>query len=150
MAETAGGGPGKRIAQMAPSALDLALASQQLERELQDVLRAFLPLLDSLEKLCRDLSRQSPEAIVERAAAISLLAEVADESMAKVDLKPCGSAGEMVDYQGFEIVEAVPAPTVERGRVLEVVERGWTFQGQVLRRARVIVSAGTVEGAEKE
>ena len=153
MADNSGGpiDADKRLIFMpAANALDLALESQRMQSDLRDILLTFLPLLDGVEKLCRDLIRQSPEMILGRAEALSLLADVADQAKAKAGLEPCGSAGEAADYRKFDIVDAIPAPGAERGRVLDVIAQGWMFRGEVMRRARVIVSAGAADGAPKE
>lgn len=122
-------------------ALDLALESQKLEAEQDDFLIDLLPLLDGVEKLCRDLDQQPPEVSAERREALALLPEIADEAARKIDLERVGRPGEAIDRRRHEVVATVSDAERPHGTVTEVIESGWSFQGRLLRLAKVVATS---------
>lgn len=122
------------------NALDLSLASQEMESEIRDVLREFLPLLDGVERLCRHLDCQPPAAVAEKAEALALLAEIAAAAAQRIGLERTAGVGDRVDPARHEVVEAVPDTACPPGTILEILENGWTYDGKPLRRAQVVTS----------
>ncbi len=122
-------------------ALDLALESQKLEAEQDDFLLDLLPLLDGVEKLCRGLGDQPPETLEKRREALALLPEIADEAARKIGLERAGRLGEPVDRLRHEVVATVPDVERPHGTVAEVIESGWSFQGRLLRLAKVVATS---------
>jgi molecular chaperone GrpE (heat shock protein) len=120
------------------NALDLALESQRLEAETADVVRALLPLIDGVERLCRGLDRQPPDTVLGRREALALLADMSDQALGRIELERTGCVGERVDPRHHEVVETRSALPEECGIVLEVVETGFVLHGRALRLAKVV------------
>lgn len=120
------------------AALQRALDGDQAESDLREALLALLPLLDAVERLCRGLDRRPPAEVAARAEALSLLADLADQALARVGLERVGQPGESADPQRHRIEDTVPADGRAAGTVVEVMEHGWVFRGRLLRPARVV------------
>jgi molecular chaperone GrpE len=108
-----------------------------------DLAKALLPVLDNLE---RALAAAEP---IDRASAPNHLAEgvrLVYEELAGVlrgaGIESYSPTGEEFDPDWHEAMMTRPG---EEGRVLEVIEKGYRLNGQVLRPARVIVGAAGQE-----
>lgn len=93
---------------------------------------------------------------VKRARAFSERAETLDPSglvlilknfattMSKLGLEEMDTTpGTEFDPELHEAVFAVPSAEVDEGRIVETVEPGYLFEGQILRRGKVTVSSGS-------
>ena len=123
------------------NALDLAMQSQQMESEVRSLMRELLPLLDGVEKLCRGLDELPQQVLVRRADALAALAELADRIVEDIGLERDGSVGQPVDRDRHEVVDSIVADGAAVGEVVEIVESGWSYQGTLLRRAKVVAAA---------
>ena len=121
------------------NALDLALMTQKLELEWGDRLKGWLPLLDAVEKVCRDFDSHSVESLAQKAEAVSALAELAATSADRLELVRIEERNERVDPARHEVVATVITEG-PKGIIVEVREWGWEFQGRTLRRAKVVAS----------
>lgn len=121
-------------------ALDVAMASQEMESELRSVLRALLPVLDGIDRLCRHLDREPADVVARKAEALAMLADMADAAAERVGLVRSGRIGDRVDGDAQEVIQVVADSSKPTGTILEVVENGWTYDGVLLRRARVVSS----------
>ncbi len=143
MNEKSHAGPGRlpqRGTVSSLNALDLALESQKVECEIDDFVLNLLPLLDAIEKLCRGLDRKDPEAIVAKAEALAVLADMAEDAAAQVGLERFGQVGEPADRNLCEVVETLPSDDQPHGTVVEIIHGGWRIDGRVLRLASVVAS----------
>jgi molecular chaperone GrpE len=113
--------------------------SEALARGKADLARQLLPALDNLERALdagQDASAQ--EALVEG------VAMVRDELHSRLEgagVESFDPTGERFDPQLHEALSTMAREGVESGVVLETVEKGYRLNGQVLRPARVVVSA---------
>ena len=143
MSEPSDNAPGRhprRDPVSALNALDLALGSQQIESEMAEFLVALLPLLDAVEKICRDLHQKPAEVLAAKAEQLALLPELADEAMGRIGLSRFGAPGEAVDRARHEVVDTLVDESRPAGTILDVLEPGWAHQGRILRYAKVIAS----------
>ncbi|MFH8991210.1 nucleotide exchange factor GrpE [Streptomyces sp. NPDC017940] len=102
--------------------------------------------LDACGQLLADGTRRDP---AEYHHGIELVARQLESALSAEGLEVFGQAGERAAPATHRIVEMRPAPPgVADDEVLEVVRRGYRYQGQVLRPARVVVAstAGPEEG----
>jgi molecular chaperone GrpE (heat shock protein) len=134
---------------LALNALDLALEMQKMEAEMHKFVCEFLPLLDDVEMLCRDLSRAPVESVMQRAEALAMLADQADRIRTAIDLERIGEVGEIVDADRYHVVDTAPRQDKANGTVLEVNKYGWSFRGHIIRQARVVASVRTIESAQE-
>ena len=102
----------------------------------------LLPVLDSLEKAL--------EASADEGSAAEGLREGVELSL-KLFISTCGKAGitqidphgEPFDPQLQEAIAMVPNPDAEPNSVMEVMQKGYTLNGRLVRAAKVVVvSAG--------
>jgi molecular chaperone GrpE len=63
------------------------------------------------------------------------------ETLKKVGVETVDPAGEKFDPNQHEALTAVPVEGVESGQVVEVMQKGYRLDGQLIRPARVVVSA---------
>jgi molecular chaperone GrpE len=115
-----------------------------------DLVRRLLPVVDNLE---RALAAAEP---MDRNVAANHIAEgirLVHEELAGV-LRGAGvesyePAGEPFDPDWHEAVMTRPADPEAAGTVVEVLERGYRLDGQVVRPARVVVGAAEAAPEEK-
>jgi molecular chaperone GrpE len=131
------GGAGAQISAL--NAIDLALASQQMEAETRDFVVALLPVFDGIDRVRRGVALRA-DAGDTSAEAIVLVADIAEVTMARIDLERIGQVGEPVDRLRHEVVATEAVPDRAKGTVLEVVESGWVFRGVIIRPAKVVVT----------
>lgn len=129
----------KTSAISALNALDLALESQKLEVEATNATRRWLPLLDQIEKVCRDFDKLSPDDAVARGEAVAILADVAVEVASSVGLQRYEDVGLEVSSERHDVADTVVSDG-EPGRVASVHEVGWCLDGRPLRRAKVVAT----------
>ncbi|MBC8357186.1 MAG: nucleotide exchange factor GrpE [Planctomycetes bacterium] len=142
--------PKRRSPQFDPTiaslnALDVALESQKLELETVEFLRDLLPVFDGVLTMCRGLEQRSPNEIIDTAEGLSILADITDQALSRIEMKRLGQVGEVIDASCYEVIDTRSREDVPRGTVIEVLEYGWVYQGKVLRAARVVASITTSE-----
>jgi molecular chaperone GrpE len=113
--------------------------SDALARGKAELARSLLPALDNLERaLAAGEDASAHEALVEG------VAMVRDELHSRLEgagVESFDPTGERFDPQLHEALSTKPDEGTESGIVLETVERGYRLNGQVLRPAKVVVSA---------
>ena len=127
------------------NALDLALESQKLELEAEKFVKAFLPLMEAVESLCRGLQGEDAQTVLGKVEALSLLPETAEVAAAKIGLVRDGRVGELVDRSQQEVVDTELRSDLAHGTILDVVKAGWLLRGKVLQRAKVVASRRELE-----
>jgi molecular chaperone GrpE len=113
--------------------------SEALARGKADLARQLLPALDNLERAL-DVGEDASahQALVEG------VAMVRDELHSRLEgagVESFDPTGERFDPQLHEALSTRPSDGTESGVVLETLEKGYRLNGQVLRPARVVVSA---------
>lgn len=98
----------------------------------------LLGVLDSLEMGVAAGAEATAASLLEGGEATLRLLFSALE---KFGVRPVDPAGEPFDPQLHEAMVTQPSDTVEPGSVLDVVQKGYTLNGRLLRPARVIVAA---------
>lgn len=105
-----------------------------------DTIKSILPVLDDMERAIAhnvevndiDAVKQGFELVHQKFANI-LMAH---------GLKPMNAKGEVFDVDMYEAITQSPAPNEAlKGKVLEVLESGYTLNDKVLRYAKVVVGA---------
>lgn len=105
----------------------------------------LLPVLDSLEKAV-ETARGAAQGDSEDAAAAAIAEGVAlslklfVDVLAKVGISQLDPAGEPFDPQLHEAMAMVPNPDLEPNSVMEVMQKGYTLNGRLVRAAMVVVS----------
>lgn len=116
----------KRLAQR------LTLATEQKQAEL---LRDMLPLADNLERALTHAQA------AEDVAGLALIHKAFLEVLAKYGVAKIVAEKRPFDPELHEAVGTIPHPDAAPGEVIAVIEAGYTYQGKLLRPARVMVAA---------
>ncbi len=104
-----------------------------------DTIKGLLPVLDDLERAMEILKGSEDEAAVKGTSLIydKLFNYLKDKGLEIIDAK-----GKDFDTDFHEAVSQFPAPSEDlKGKVIEVVQTGYTYGGKVLRYAKVVVGA---------
>ena len=123
--------------------------SEALARGKADLARQLLPALDNLERALAvgeddARARDSATRLAELPALVQGVAMVRDELHSRLEgagVESFDPTGEKFDPQLHEALSTRPDEGTKPGVVLETVEKGYRLNGQVLRPARVVVSA---------
>ena len=102
-------------------------------------IEGLLPVLDDCERAMAMLAGSSDEAAKEGTALIynKLMDYLKTQGLARIEAK-----WEPFDTDFHEAVTQFPAPSEElKGKVIDVVQTGYTLGGKVLRYAKVVVGA---------
>ena len=102
-------------------------------------IEGLLPVLDDCERALEMLSKSSDEAAKEGTLLIynKLMDYLKTQGLERIEAK-----GEVFDTDFHEAVTQFPAPSEElKGKVIDVVQTGYTLGGKVLRYAKVVVGA---------
>ena len=102
-------------------------------------IEGLLPVLDDCERAMTMLSQSSDEAAKEGTALIynKLMDYLKTQGLARIEAK-----GEVFNTDFHEAVTQFPAPSEDlKGKVIDVVQTGYTLGGKVLRYAKVVVGA---------
>lgn len=107
----------------------------------QDVLQDLLPVIDDMER-----ARQSMEETKDVDAMLQGL-ELVFHKLKHVTqqkgLQPMGTkAGDDFDAEMHEAITQIPAPSDElKGKIVDVIEKGYTLNDKVIRFAKVVIGA---------
>lgn len=104
-----------------------------------DTVKGMLPVLDACERAMEMLASSADEAAIEGTNLIynKLMDYLKTKGLDKIEAK-----GEIFDTDLHEAVTQIPAPAEDlKGKVVDVIQTGYTFNGKVLRYAKVIVGA---------
>ena len=102
-------------------------------------IEGLLPVLDDCERAMQMLEKSSDEAAKEGTALIynKLMDYLKTQGLARIEAR-----GEVFNTDFHEAVTQFPAPSEElKGKVIDVVQTGYTLGGKVLRYAKVVVGA---------
>lgn len=104
-----------------------------------DTVKGMLPVLDACERAMEMLASSTDEAAIEGTNLIynKLMDYLKTKGLDKIEAK-----GEKFDTDLHEAVTQIPAPAEDlKGKVVDVIQTGYTFNGKVLRYAKVVVGA---------
>jgi molecular chaperone GrpE len=118
------------------AARDTAAAA---DRGMSKLAKELLPALDHLELALRAVEgHEGAEDVVK---GFRLVHEELIGALGRVGIQPFSPQGEPFDPNEHEAMASQPAEDAESGTVIEVYQRGYRLNGQVLRPARVVVAA---------
>jgi molecular chaperone GrpE len=123
--------------------------SEALARGKAELARELLPALDNLERAleagddarARDSATRLMEVHQALVKGVAMVREELNNRLEGAGVESFDPTGEKFDPQLHEALSTKPEEGTESGVVLETVEKGYRLNGQVLRPARVVVSA---------
>jgi molecular chaperone GrpE len=106
----------------------------------------LLPVLDSLEKALEATVGAGAEDARTLGEGVELSLKLFLSTCEKAGLSQVDPHGEPFDPQLHEAIAMVPNPDAEPNSVMEVMQKGYTLNGRLVRAARVVV----VQGEDKQ
>jgi molecular chaperone GrpE len=103
--------------------------------------RALLPVLDNLDRALASAEPDERAGEKTLAEGVRLVREELAGVLERNGIESYEPAGEPFDPHWHEAMMTRPASSEDSGKVLEVLEKGYRLDGQVLRPARVVVGA---------
>ncbi|GHA75666.1 molecular chaperone GrpE [Pontibacter akesuensis] len=107
----------------------------------QDVLGALLPVIDDMERARQSMeSNIDPEVMKQ---GLDLVFNKLNQVTQQKGLKPMDlKAGDDFDSDTQEAITQIPAPSDElKGKIVDVIEKGYTLNEKVIRFAKVVIGA---------
>ncbi len=106
----------------------------------EKLINDLFPVLDSLEKAVETAAgTEGAEAIAE---GVSLSLKLFVDTLGKSGVEQIDPLGEPFDPQLHEAMTMVPNPDAEPNSVMDVMAKGYTLNGRLVRAAKVIVVKG--------
>lgn len=104
-----------------------------------DTIKGMLPVLDDCQRAMQILAGSSDEAAKE---GTSLIYNKLTDYLKTLGLSEIEAKGAEFDTDFHEALTQIPAPSEElKGKVVDVIQTGYTLNGKVLRYAKVVVGA---------
>tara|TARA_B100001989_G_scaffold235870_1_gene197416 strand:+ start:432 stop:1040 length:609 start_codon:yes stop_codon:yes gene_type:complete len=106
----------------------------------EKLLSDLLPVIDSLEKAVEAAkTTENPDSMAE---GIRLSLKLFVSTLEKAGIAIVDPLGEPFDPQLHEAMAMVPNPDAEQNSVMDVMQRGYTLNGRLVRAAKVVVVKG--------
>lgn len=106
----------------------------------EDVFKLFLPTLDDFERAMK--ANETAEDLAAVKEGFQLIYNKMKNSFTGKGLEEMKCMGEAFNSDTMEALTNIPAPSEElKGKVVDVIEKGYLLNGKVIRFAKVIVGA---------
>jgi molecular chaperone GrpE len=115
-------------------------AAEAAARGKAELARELIPVVDNLERALEATGDDDREAARSLAKGVTLVLEELRTTLARAGVESYDPGGEPFDPIWHEALQTRVAEGEEAGTVVEVLEKGYRLDGQVLRPARVVVS----------
>jgi molecular chaperone GrpE len=105
----------------------------------EDVFKLLLPVLDDFDRAMASMEKATEVAAVREG--VVLIHQKLTKELGGRGLRPFDPKGEVFDPEVHEAVTQFPASDDMKGKVVDVLERGYTLNDKVIRFAKVVVGA---------
>ena len=116
-------------------------AEQEAEKArkfaLEKFVKELLPVVDSLEKALESMQEDASDVHRE---GVSMTLKMQLDVLAKFGVESIEPQGEPFDPQMHEAMAMVPNPELEPNTVMDVMQKGYSLNGRLVRPAMVVVS----------
>lgn len=103
-----------------------------------DIIKELLPILDDFERAIANNDKSNDLEVIKEG--FKLIHHKLSHNLSNKGLKAMESMNEIFDVNKHEALTQIPAPTEElKGKVVDVVEKGYLLNDRVLRFAKVVV-----------
>jgi molecular chaperone GrpE len=104
----------------------------------QDVIVALLPVLDDFERALKEISKSDDK---EMYKGVELIGNKLKETLKSKGLEEIkAKEGDVFDAEVHDAITQIPSPNKKlKGKVLDVVEKGYTLGDKILRHPKVVV-----------
>ena len=105
-----------------------------------DIFTAILPILDDFDRASKAMEAATDVEVVKEG--MSLIHNKLFSLMQQKGLEPMESAGMVFDSELHEAITSIPGPDESmKGKVVDVLEKGYSLNGKVIRFAKVVVGS---------
>ena len=115
-------------------------AESKVKRTLKRFTEALLPVADSLEMAVNHIDKEN-EAEAKMAEGVELTLKAMIDSFAKVGIVQMNPVGEQANPEKHQIVSQQPIEGKAENEVVVVMQKGYEYNGQVIRPAMVMVAS---------
>ena len=104
----------------------------------EDIIMSLLPVLDDFGRALKEMEKSSDEGLFK---GVELIESKLRETLKSKGLEPVEvSQGDAFDAEVHEAISQVPAPDKKlKGKILDVVENGYTLGGKIIRYPKVVI-----------
>ena len=103
----------------------------------ESVIRDILPVLDDFERALQNMEKNGNEADMQ---GVTLIFNKLKDTLRKKGLEEIEAMGVDFNTDEHEALTMIPAPEEDKkGKVLDVIQKGYKLNGKVIRFARVVV-----------
>ncbi len=111
--------------------LDLTITASE------NVIKDILPVLDDFERALQNMEKNHNEADIQ---GVTLIINKLKDTLKKKGLEEIEAIGAEFNTDEHEALTMIPAPEEDKkGKVLDVIQKGYKLNGKVIRFARVVV-----------
>ena len=104
----------------------------------QEVIKDLLPALDDIDRAEQALSSAKDVDAVKDG--LKLMSDKLRNTLSQKGLQEINCKGEVFDTDKMEAITEIPAPTPDlQGKVVDVLEKGYTLNDKIIRYAKVVV-----------
>ena len=103
----------------------------------ENVIKDILPVLDDFERALQNMEKNGNEADMQ---GVTLIYNKLKDTLKKKGLEEIEAMGSEFNTDEHEALTMIPAPEEDqKGKVLDVIQKGYKLNGKVIRFARVVV-----------
>ena len=103
----------------------------------ENVIKDILPVLDDFERALQNMEKNGNEADMQ---GVTLIYNKLKDTLKKKGLEEIEAMGAEFNTDEHEALTMIPAPEEDqKGKVLDVIQKGYKLNGKVIRFARVVV-----------
>lgn len=113
-------------------------AEDDRKRAIEKFVAELLPVLDNLERAIE--AAGDDEHVQAYKEGVELTYKSFIDSLTKFNVEQLDPVGEPFDPNLHEALTMVPNPTMEPNSVMDVMQKGYTLNGRLVRAAKVVVS----------
>jgi molecular chaperone GrpE len=106
----------------------------------EDIILSVLPVLDDMERAIAHHKETDDHKPLQEG--LELICQKMNKILTAKGVAPMGEKGEVFNPDLHEAITNLPAPSEDmKGKITEVVEKGYTLNGKVIRHAKVVVGS---------
>jgi len=103
----------------------------------ENVIKDILPVLDDFERALQNMEKNGNESDIQ---GVTLIYNKLKDTLKKKGLEEIEAMNAEFNTDEHEALTMIPAPTEEqKGKVMDVIQKGYKLNGKVIRFARVVV-----------
>ena len=106
----------------------------------EDIIVSLLPILDDFDRAMK--AAEDSKEVKEVRQGMELIKNKFITTLEQKGLEPMDSMGKVFDTDNHEAITKIPAPKKKlKGKVVDVIEKGFFLNGKVIRHAKVVVGS---------